>query len=141
MRGYLILAGLVLTGTLVAACARSKPMTPAHSEPVRAQPLRYEIVWTYVIQTPSIDLGQEDRSALESHPSFMGYLADFPEAYLRDACLRGGWDRPITVRGPYVDDANHELTKALMQRTNELRNAEAQWRAIQENHGVFPKTP
>jgi len=93
----------------------------------------------YVLIAQAPQPADASKLALESHPSFMNFIEGFPGAYMRDACLREGWDRPVTVQEPYLGDARDHLTVELSARLIELRDAEAKWRAIQEKHGVkFP---
>lgn len=137
MRGYLMLAGVVLIGSVVVACARSKPaaLAPLVTLDQDTNGLMY------VAAAPANPAPSAERLALESHPSFMAYVPGFPSAYTRDACLREGWDRPVTVRGPYVEGAYDLLTTDQIEQIKELQSAETKWRAIQEKHGVLPKTP
>lgn len=113
MRGYLMLAGMALLAAMIAAATRVTPVTSAARNGAGG-------VVTYVIPPVIFQPSSRSLVALESHPSFMGFVPDFPEAYMRDACMRERFDRPVTMREPYVTgSANDETITRVMETLRE----------------------
>lgn len=138
MRRYLILTTLTVISAAAASASRT-PEPPPAALVAPASPTTAQFNYVLVAQPP--EPADTARLAIQSHPSFLCFIENFPGAYMRDACLRQGWDRPVTMQEPYRGDARDHLAQELNGRLIELQEAEAKWQAIREKHGVIPKSP
>ncbi len=142
MRSTITLAGLatVATGLACLGPVASRPKTPSTEQPQHTE--------VSVVVAPASGVAQQlaeldqqlaeyaglralinsardphspllDDSLLASHPSYLGMLQGDRSAFLRDACLRGGFDR-VTVLRLVPDQSNGLLNKAAIRHESPL---------------------
>lgn len=138
MRGYLMLTTLTVISAAAASASRTPKPPPAVLVATASPAIE---TFNYVLVAQSPEPADAARLAIQSHPSFLCFIENFPGVYMRDACLRQGWDKPVTMQAPYRGDARDHLALELNGRLIELQEAEAKWQAIREQHGVIPNSP